>query len=95
MTARSPSVRSVNVLFAPGLTRIWFSPARSTMTTATPDGPYVVRRFDVSTPDADSRALIVTPNESEPIAPRNTQRPPARAAAIAWFAPLPPGVITK
>ncbi len=39
MIRSSSAVRSVNVLLAPGATRIEFSPARSTMITATPEAP--------------------------------------------------------
>ena len=41
------------------------------------------------------RARRVTPKASEPIAPRKAQEAPARTAATAWLAPLPPGTITK
>jgi hypothetical protein len=95
IAARSASVRLTNAPFAPGVTTIAFSPAASTMITATPDPPYTTRRWPVSTPDAVSLARSVTPNESEPIAPRNEQRAPARVAAIAWLAPFPPGTVVK
>jgi hypothetical protein len=39
ITAVSAALSPANELFAPGLTMIEFSPARSTMMTATPDGP--------------------------------------------------------
>jgi hypothetical protein len=39
MICSSAGVSPVNVLFAPGATRIEFSPARSTMITATPEAP--------------------------------------------------------
>src|SRR5690606_18264842 len=91
----SGSVRVVKWPLAPGVATIMFSPAASTMITATPDAPYTVRTSDVSTPDAVSRARSVTPNESEPIAPRNVHAAPARPAATAWLAPFPPGTIAN
>ena len=35
------------------------------------------------------------PNMSRPMRPMNATRPPARAAATAWFAPFPPGAMAK
>ncbi len=55
----------------------------------------MTRSWPVSTPAAVIRARRVTPNESEPIAPRNEQSAPARVAAMAWLAPLPPATMTK
>jgi hypothetical protein len=67
----------------------------STAIRATPDAPDTARTRVVSTPAERNRASNSTPNGSVPTAPMNAQTPPARAAATAWLAPLPPAITAK
>jgi hypothetical protein len=77
--------------FAPGMTTIWFSPASSTRMSATPVAPSMRRTFAMSMPSASSAAVSSAPNSSSPQALVKRTMAPERAAATAWFAPLPPG----
>ena len=78
-------------MFAPPATAIRFSPWASTMMSATPvASPGRVTTPVTSTPSASSVARASAPKPSSPIAPMNQVGAPRRAAATAWFAPLPP-----
>lgn len=81
------------VPFAPGTTMIELPPSSSTTMCAMPLGPGTWRRPCTSTPASASVERISAPNPSSPTAPRNATSPPARAAAIAWLAPFPPGMV--
>ncbi len=79
--------------FAPGTTTIALPPSSSTTMCAVPEGPSVVRRWPVSTPDVSRQERSREPKASLPTAPIIDTAPPARAAAMAWLAPLPPGIV--
>ncbi len=53
----------------------------------------MVRSRPVSTPDSSSAVRNRAPKSSVPTAPIIDTVPPARAAATAWLAPLPPGIV--
>ena len=79
------------VVFAPSTWMIRFWAVRSTLTTAIPeDSPGAVSTRDTSTPKARIPSSNCGPNISSPTRPIMAHRPPIRAAATAWFAPLPP-----
>lgn len=93
MRPSSPGARAVTVPFAPGMTTIALPPSSSTTMCAVPDGPSVVRRWSVSTPECSSVDRSKLPKASAPTAPINETSAPAWAAATAWLAPLPPGIV--
>ena len=70
-------------------------PSSSTTMCAMPEGPGTVRRWPTSTPAATRVSRSRGPNASSPTAPMKVTGAPARAAAIAWLAPLPPGIMRK
>ena len=78
--------------FAPEATAIWFSPAASTAISATPVGrrgePLHAPRRRCPPPRAAASAS--SPSSSSPTAPIIRTAAPARAAATAWLALLPP-----
>src|SRR5947209_831359 len=78
--------------FAPGATTISFSPSASTVMSATPVGPST--RFSRSslTPARSSSASASAASSSFPTHAISSTSAPRRAAATAWFAPLPPGM---
>ena len=84
---------SDTVPFAPGMTAMTFSPPASTRISATPVGPSAARTAERSTPPCLSRASASSANSSVPTAPTMRTAAPARAAASAWLAPLPPGAV--
>ena len=64
--------------------------------TATPDEvPGVVITSSTRTPFASRLASSIGPNASSPTLPIMRTSAPSRAAATAWFAPLPPGRVAK
>ena len=73
-------------------TAIAFSPARSTSDQRDPGRrrPAASTSPARSMPSASSAARASAPNASSPTAPMNATVAPSRAAATAWFAPLPP-----
>lgn len=93
MTSTSVAEGAVIVPLAPGTTMIELPPPSSTTMWAMPDGPGTVRRFVTSTPAPASVRRSSGPKESSPTAPRKATSAPARAAAMAWLAPLPPGIV--
>ena len=94
IAARSDAPSPTSSAFAPGSTTMTFSPAASTITTARPVRPCVVRTR-ASMPSAARTRSSSAPSGSVPTAPTNRVRAPARAAATAWFRPLPPGPLTR
>ena len=71
---------------------IEFSPAWSTLIRASPVLACSVTRTAVtSTPAPPSAARQESPKSSAPQQPTIRTDAPSRAAASAWFAPLPPG----
>src|SRR5690349_7046270 len=88
----SASATSVgeSVALTPDATTISFSPWSSTRISATPVAPSETRRPLMSMPSRSSAARARRPNASRPTAPTNAVTAPSRAAATAWFAPLPP-----
>ena len=81
---------------APAATAMLFSPPSSTKIRATPEGVSGTRRMrSTSMPSATKLWNARSPKSSAPSAVTNTTAAPARTAAIAWFAPLPPAVIWK
>src|SRR5581483_755557 len=81
--------------FAPGATTIAFCPSLSTATSATPVVSWT--RFSLSrfTPELSSSARASDANSSSPTHAMRSTSAPRRAAATAWFAPLPPGTRLK
>lgn len=77
--------------FAPGDTTMLLSPDGSTVISATPVGAPPTRTPTVSTPDARCESSSSRPCASSPTRASRAVRAPSRAAATAWFAPLPPG----
>lgn len=78
---------------APGTTTIALPPSSSTTMCAVPVGPSTVRRWSVVTPECSRVERSRGPKPSLPTAPIIETVAPARAAAIAWLAPLPPGIV--
>ena len=75
----------------PELTTMVFSPASSTVMRARPVGAPSMRcTWRVSTPSSCSAASRKSPPSSAPTRPTMLTSWPSRAAATAWFAPLPP-----
>src|SRR5699024_2196721 len=92
----SPAARTRCVsidAFAPAMTTIEFSPSCAPVTIARPVGPSTSARCESSTPASRSADSATSAWASVPTAPTNATWPPRRAAATAWFAPLPPGSI--
>ena len=81
--------------FAPAITAMTFSPSACTRISAVPVLAWVSATLVRSTPPASSRARASLANASLPTAPISRVAPPARAAAKAWLAPLPPGAVLK
>ncbi len=77
---------------APLATTIWFSPVGSTHTVAHPVARPLRATPDKSTPSRSSSSSAVAAKPSRPTQPYIDTSPPARLAANAWFAPLPPGI---
>ena len=91
MAATASSARSTGTWrFAPGTMMIRFMPAPSTQIGATPEEPGTRRTYVVSTPCATRLAIVSPPYPSSPTVLTIATRAPRRAAATAWFAPLPP-----
>lgn len=81
-------------MLAPGATTIMFWPAASTVMKATPvAAPGSVRTRATSIPSRRRPESCCTPNASAPTHPIIVTAAPSRAAATAWFAPLPPGKV--
>jgi hypothetical protein len=83
------------VPLAPGRIAITFSPLLSTKIIAIPVGPSARRSAVRSTPSAMSSASASSANPSVPTAATSFTSDPARRAASAWFAPLPPAAVEK
>ena len=95
ISCRSASLNDVTEPFAPGTTTIRFAPPDSTTMFAEPVSRSTVRRCVASTPAATSASRSMAPIASAPTAPTKLTAPPRRAAAIAWFAPFPPGPVVE
>ena len=80
---------------APGMATITFSLVSSTRIRATPVGSPVRATSETPTPASASAASTWSPWASRPQAPKKRTGAPARAAATAWFAPLPPGAYAR
>lgn len=93
IAAISPGPSVVTTPFAPGTTTIALDPVSSTTMCAVPLGPSAVCRRSVSTPACSRPSRSRVPYTSSPTAPIIITSPPARAAATAWLAPLPPGIV--
>ncbi len=79
---------------APEATEMLFSPRSSTVIKAMPEGDAGARATKrVSIPSASKAARARAPNSSSPTRATKVTRPPARAAATAWLAPLPPAAM--
>ncbi len=76
---------------APGETTMLLSPDGSTVIRATPVGASPTRTPTVSTPASRCESSSSRPWSSSPTRASSAVRAPSRAAATAWFAPLPPG----
>ena len=74
---------------------IRFIPAASTQIGATPDEPGTCRTHVASTPCCSKLRSVSAPYESSPRQLTIATRAPSRAAATAWFAPLPPNPIAN
>ena len=80
-----------SAVLAPPATAMLFSPVASTRIRATPVAwSGSVRSSVTSTPSASRAARAAVPKSSSPTAPTNDVGAPSRAAATAWFPPLPP-----
>ena len=95
LLATSRSCRSarsgVSEEFASGTMTMSFWPVSiSTRICATPVGPATVVTALVSTPPSRRPPRTVSRKRSSPTQPIIVEEPPARAAASAWLAPLPP-----
>ena len=78
---------------APVQTTMAFSPeAASTSTAAAPVAAVSERATRGSTPASAQAASPISAKESRPIREMNCTAAPSRAAATAWFEPLPPGL---
>ena len=83
-------------VFAPEATTIIFSPSAATDIIATP-----LRAFEsfitwvVFILSSTNPCISMLPKSSFPTLPTMVTSPPMRAAATAWFAPLPPGNVSK
>src|SRR5665647_1197170 len=73
---------------------IEFSPSGVTMMIALPVGAFTVRRPARFTPASARESRRSRPVPSSPTQPMKATSPPIFPAATAWFAPLPPGVVT-
>ena len=88
--AASTSATPTSAL-TPELTTMVFSPASSTVISASPVGAPSIRcTWRASTPSSRSAASRKSPPSSPRRAPTNVTSCPRRAAATAWLAPLPP-----
>jgi hypothetical protein len=85
-----PVEKPPTVAFAPGTTTMAFSPSSATRMIAIPVGASTSRTSS-STPAARKPASASPAFASAPTAPVMRTLAPSRAAATAWFAPLPPG----
>jgi hypothetical protein len=105
-TSRGPSSgrfrrtsRAVRRAFAPGETTIAFSarprPLSRTAIIATPPATRAVTARLQSIPSPSSSRRRAWLCASTPKAPKNTTRAPAREAATAWLAPLPPANVSR
>ena len=85
------------MVFAPLATTIWFSAFASTETAAHAVGSGPRRIFLIFTPAPSSAVSAISPNSSLPARPTmlmdRSLLGRARAAATAWFSPLPPAAL--
>ena len=82
--------------FAPGDTAMLFSPVAETNISATPEvSPSTRETPRTSTPSLTRLDSARSPKSSRPTHPTNWTSPPARLAATAWFAPLPPATTSN
>ncbi len=79
------------IALAPGTTMIEFSPLAATPMRARPVGASTVSSPRVSMPSPSKMSRRPRPASSPPTQPTKATLAPARAAATAWFSPLPPG----
>jgi hypothetical protein len=84
------SASDVKSAFTPEFTTIVFSAFASTVMSAVPVSPAVMRVASV-TPAPRRLLRSSAPASSSPSSATNVVAAPARAAATAWLAPLPPG----
>src|SRR5688500_16533432 len=90
-SSESRTCSGSSALLAPPATAMQFSPAASTRISATPVAwSGSVRSSVTSTPSTSKAARAAVPKSSVPTAPTKTVAAPRRAAATAWFPPLPP-----
>ena len=90
--AASTSASEIPVA-APVQTTMAFSPeAASTSTAAAPVAAASERATSGRTPASAQAASPISAKESRPIRDMNCTSAPSRAAATAWFDPLPPGL---
>jgi hypothetical protein len=80
---------------APGTTTMWFSPSSATAMSARPVSAPTFSTPCVSTPSSARTPRRCEPALSSPTMPTNAVEAPERAAATAWFRPLPPGTMTS
>ena len=81
---------------APGATAMAFSPSSLTTIRATPLGASGSTTTKlVSIPSLRRFDSEASPNSSRPTLATSVTRAPSRAAATAWFAPLPPAALKK
>ena len=92
---RSAAVSSSRLPLAPGTTTIRLAPLDSTTMCAVPVSRSTVRRSAVSTPAEAKAARRASPCASSPTTPTKLTDAPSSDAAIAWFAPLPPGPVRE
>src|SRR5690606_23632642 len=89
--SRAATSSTLTSPFAPGETTMEFCPRSSTWMNATPVGRSPRSTRETSTPSRRSAATSARPWSSSPTRPARLTWAPSRAAATAWFAPLPPG----
>src|SRR5215207_4317830 len=94
-TAAVAPVESSSSALAEGATMIAFSPFPSTVMIAVPVGALVLETSPRSTPASVKAARSSAPDSSSPSEATKAVDAPARAAATAWLAPLPPSPLVR
>ncbi len=83
-------------LFAPMSRMMPFLPCGLTIIKPTPvDAAVVSIKYSALTPSSSYRVRAISPRRSDPIRPTKWDSAPSRAAATAWFDPLPPGPMSN
>lgn len=89
-------IAGVSSRLAPATITMVFCPLSATVTQAMPVGaPACAVTIAVSTPSRRRPSRKAVPWGSSPTQPSMATRLPRRAAATAWLAPLPPGMVSS